>query len=116
MDRSWLVLFVAGLMEVVWATAMDYSEGFTIWYFDIVTIVFLAISMYLLERALRMGVPVGTGYAVWTGIGAIGTIAISVAGGHETLDLIRSVFVVMIIAGIAGLQVTSGSSEEETEK
>ena len=113
MDKAWIVLFVAGMMEVVWATAMDYSDGFTIWYFDILVIVFMAISMFLLERALKGGIPVGTGYAVWTGIGAIGTIAMSVAAGHETLTLLRTLFVVMIIAGIAGLQLTSKNKGSE---
>ena len=94
---------------------MDYSEGFTIWHFDIITVVFLAISMFLLERALKMGVPVGTGYAVWTGIGAVGTIAVSVAAGHETLTMLRTLFLVMIIAGIAGLQLTS-SPPDRTEE
>ena len=113
MDRAWTILFIAGIMEVIWATAMDYSEGFTIWYYDIITFLFLAISMFLLEKALKNGIPVGTGYAVWTGIGAVGTIVISVIGGHETLTLLRSLFVVMIVAGIAGLNLTSGSSESE---
>ena len=113
MDKAWIVLFIAGMMEIVWATAMDYSDGFTIWYFDILVIVFMAISMFLLERALKGGIPVGTGYAVWTGIGAIGTIAMSVAAGHETLTLLRTLFVVMIIAGIAGLQLTSENKGSE---
>ena len=113
MDRAWIVLFVAGIMEVIWATAMDYSEGFTVWYFDVMVLVFMAVSMIMLERALRGGIPVGTGYAVWTGIGAIGTIALSVAAGHETLTLLRTLFVVMIVAGIAGLQLTSASTKSE---
>ena len=113
MDKAWIILFAAGMMEVVWATAMDYSDGFTIWYFDILVIVFMAISMALLERALKSGIPVGTGYAVWTGIGAVGTIAISVTAGHETLTLLRTLFVVMIIAGIAGLQLTSTNKQSE---
>ena len=104
MDKTWIVLFVAGIMEVVWATAMDYSDGFTIWYFDILVLVFMAMSMFLLERALKGGIPVGTGYAVWTGIGAIGTIAISVAAGHETLTLLRTVFVMMPTHRIQGFR------------
>lgn len=113
MDRAWVVLFVAGIMEIVWATALDYSEGFSIWYYDIVVFIFLVISTVLLECALKGGVPVGTGYAVWTGIGAIGTITLSVAAGHETLTLLRTLFVVMIIAGISGLQLTSAAPKSE---
>lgn len=115
MDKGWLILFIAGINEIIWATAMDYSDGFRIWYYDIAVFIFLAISMYLLEKAISSGIPVGTGYAVWTGIGAIGTIVISVLGGHETLTALRALFVVMIIAGIAGLQVTAGSSEKSEE-
>ena len=113
MDKAWITLFVAGIMEVIWATSLDYSDGFTIWYFDILVVVFLVISTVLLAMALKGGVPVGTGYAVWTGIGAIGTIAVSVAAGHETLTLLRTLFVVMIIAGIAGLQLTSADTRSE---
>ncbi len=116
MDKAWITLFVAGIMEVVWATALDYSDGFTIWYFDIMVVVFLVISTVLLAMALKGGVPVGTGYAVWTGIGAIGTIVLSVAAGHETLTLLRTLFVVMIIAGIAGLQLTSANTVSEGSK
>lgn len=117
MDRAWIVLFAAGIMEIVWATALDYSDGFSIWYYDIAVFVFLVISTVMLERALKGGIPVGTGYAVWTGIGAIGTIVLSVAAGHETLTLLRTLFVVMIIAGIAGLQLTSaGPRSEESEE
>ena len=110
--NPWAVLFIAGLFEVVWAIAMDYSDGFTIWYYDIIVAVFLIGSTLLLAKALNMGIPVGTAYAVWTGIGAIGTITISVALGNETLTLLKTVFVMMIIAGIIGLQMTSGRSAE----
>ena len=103
----WFIIFIAGLCEVVWAIAMDYSDGFTVWYYDVTVAVFLIISMILLAKALNMGLPVGTAYAVWTGIGAVGTITISVILGNETLDALKTLFVVMIIAGIIGLQFTS---------
>lgn len=113
MERGWIIIFFAGIMEVVWATAMGYSDGFTVWYYDIITVVFLIISMYLLEKALRTGIPVGTAYAVWTGIGAVGTITISVALGNESLTVLRVVFVLLIIIGITGLQLTSGISQTD---
>ena len=109
--NPWMVLFIAGLFEIVWAVAMDYSDGFTVWYFDIVVAVFLIGSTVLLAKALNMGIPVGTAYAVWTGIGAVGTIVISVALGNESLSALKVLFVGMIIAGIIGLQITSKSSE-----
>ena len=111
-DNGWAVLFVAGLMEVVWAVAMGYSDGFTKIPFDIIVVVFLSLSIFLLSKALKMGIPVGTGYAVWTGIGAIGTITVSLITGAETATALKMVFVAMIIAGIIGLQLTSGESKE----
>ena len=110
--NPWAVLFIAGLFEVVWAVAMDYSDGFTIWYYDIIVAVFLIGSTLLLAKALNMGIPVGTAYAVWTGIGAVGTITVSVALGNETLTLLKTLFVMMIITGIIGLQMTSGHSSK----
>ena len=114
MDRGWIIILIAGLAEVVWAVAMGYSDGFTIWYYDVITVVFLIISTVLLERALRTGIPVGTAYAVWTGIGAVGTIIVSVALGNETITLLRVFFVILIIAGITGLQLTSGSGRTDS--
>lgn len=109
--NPWAVLFIAGLFEVAWAIAMDYSDGFTVWYFDVVVVIFLIGSMVLLAKALNMGIPIGTAYAVWTGIGAIGTITVSVALGNESLTALKALFVGMIIAGIIGLQITSKQSE-----
>ena len=109
--NPWMVLFIAGLFEVVWAIAMDYSDGFTVWYYDAIVAVFLVGSMVLLAKALNMGIPVGTAYAVWTGIGAIGTIAVSVSLGNESLTALKALFVGMIIAGIIGLQMSSKGSE-----
>ena len=114
MDRGWIIILIAGLAEVVWAVAMGYSDGFTIWYYDVITVVFLIISTVLLERALRTGIPVGTAYAVWTGIGAVGTIIVSVALGNETITLLRVFFVMLIIIGITGLQLTSGSGRTDS--
>ena len=113
MDKGWMMILIAGLAEVVWAVAMGYSDGFTVWYYDVITVVFLIISTVLLERALRTGIPVGTAYAVWTGIGAVGTIIVSVALGNETISALRVLFVVLIIAGIIGLQLTSGSGRTD---
>ena len=114
MDRGWIIIFFAGLMEVVWAVSIGYSDGFTIWYFDIVTVVFLILSTLLLGKALKTGIPVGTAYAVWTGIGAVGTIVVSVALGNETISALRVFFVALIIAGIIGLQLTSGNEETDS--
>jgi len=110
--NPWIVLFIAGLFEIVWAVAMDYSNGFTIWYYDIIVVLFLVGSTVLLAKALNLGIPVGTAYAVWTGIGAVGTITVSVALGNETLTILKTLFVMMIILGIVGLQVTSSKTND----
>ena len=105
--NPWIVLFIAGIFEIVWAVAMDYSDGFSIWYYDIIVAVFLIGSTVMLAKALNMGIPVGTAYAVWTGIGAIGTITVSVLLGNETISALKVLFVAMIIAVIVGLQLSS---------
>lgn len=114
--NAWIVIIIAGIFEVVWAIAMDYSDGFTVWYYDIIVVVFLIASTVLLARSLGMGLPVGTAYAVWTGIGAVGTITVSVILGNETLTVLRAFFVAMIIMGIAGLQITSKKSDGNDTK
>ena len=111
-QKGWAIIAAAGLMEIVWAVSMDCSDGFTIWYFDLITVAALAVSTYLLSRALRCGIPMGTAYAVWTGIGAVGTISVSVILGNETLTALKMLFVAMIIIGIVGLQLSSSESRE----
>lgn len=111
MDKGWVLILIGGIMEVIWAIAMDYSKGFTVWYFTVITIIFLIISTLLLAKALKTGLPVGTAYAVWTGIGAVGTITVSVILGNETLNALRVLFISMIIIGIVGLQMTSEKTE-----
>ena len=111
-NKGWVILFTAGLMEIVWAVCMGYSEGFRLIQYDILVIVFLALSMYLLAKALNCGIPVGTGYAVWTGIGSVGTMAVSLLTGVETATALKLLFIAMIIIGIVGLQLSSKSTEE----
>jgi quaternary ammonium compound-resistance protein SugE len=116
MDSRWITIVIAGIFEVVWAVAMDYSDGFRIWYYDVIVVVFLILSMVLLAKSLKSGLPVGTAYAVWTGIGAVGTLVVSTLLGNETMTVLKAVFLVMIIAGIIGLQVTSGTKDEPKEE
>lgn len=112
-SKAWIILIVAGFMETIWAVAMDYSEGFTKILYDVIVVVFLCISMVLLSKALSMGLPVGTAYAVWTGIGAVGTIVVSIILGNEMAEPLRLLFVGLIIFGIVGLQITSNEKKEE---
>lgn len=104
---AWFVLFFAGLFEVVWAMAMKYSQGFTRLIPSLVTVVGMAISVYLLAQASK-SLPIGTAYAVWTGIGAVGAVVLGILLLGEPRSLPRLFFVALIIIGIIGLRFTSG--------
>ena len=105
-SRGWCILLVAGLTEVVWATAMGLSDGFREWEWTLVTAVFLTISTWLLSKALDHGLLVGGAYATWVGIGALGTVAASSLIGMEHLSAESVLFVLMVAAGVIGLQAT----------
>ena len=106
MVLAWFYLLIAGLLEVAWATGMKYSEGFTRPLPTIGTLVAMIISFALLSLAMR-SLPLGTAYAVWTGIGAVGSVVFGIWLFHEPRDLLRLLFVGMILAGIIGLKFTS---------
>ncbi|HWR54065.1 MAG TPA: quaternary ammonium compound efflux SMR transporter SugE [Bryobacteraceae bacterium] len=99
----WIMLVVAGVFEVVWATGLKYTEGFTRPLPTILTLVSMAISMGLLGVAVRY-LPLGTAYAVWTGIGAAGTVALGIVLFGESAEPARIVCVALILTGIAGLK------------
>ncbi len=101
---EWLILFVAGLFETAWAIGMKYSQGFTKPWPSVFTIVCILISMGLLSYSLTK-LPVGTAYAVWTGIGAVGTAILGIILFGESRELIRLFFIFLIISGIVGLRV-----------
>jgi len=103
---AWIYLFIAGLFEVVWAIGLKYSHGFTKLVPSIVTLCGMIISFYLLALATKT-IPIGTGYAVWTGIGALGTVIFGIVFFHEPLTLLRVLFLFLIMIGILGLKVTS---------
>ncbi len=103
---AWVVLFVAGLLEVGWAIGLKYTEGFTKLWPSVATIGAMAVSFFLLSHALRT-IPVGTGYAVWTGIGAVGTVILGMVFLGEPRDVGRIFCLLLIIAGIVGLKVVS---------
>jgi quaternary ammonium compound-resistance protein SugE len=107
---AWVLLAVAGLLEVVWAIALKESEGFTRLWPGAVTAVALAGSMVLLALAMQR-IPVGTAYPVWVGIGALGTAVVGVLRFGEPLTAARGVFLVMLVASIIGLKLTSGRTE-----
>jgi quaternary ammonium compound-resistance protein SugE len=103
---AWFYLIIAGLFETAWAVALKYSEGFTKLWPSVVTIIAMAISIYLLAISLKT-LPLGTAYTVWTGIGAIGTVIYGIMVFGESKDLLKMLFVIMIIGGIVGLRITS---------
>ena len=103
---AWVVLFIAGLLEIGWAIGLKYTQGFTQFWPSTATIGAMAVSFLLLSQALKT-IPVGTGYAVWTGIGAVGTVLIGMAFLGESRDVARIVCLLLIITGIIGLKVVS---------
>jgi len=102
---AWLILFVAGLFEVVWAIGLKYTEGFTRPLASTITIAAMVASVVLLGWAMKT-LPVGTAYAVWTGIGAVGTVALGIVLFNEPATAARLLCVAMIVGGIVGLKLT----------
>ena len=103
---AWFILIVAGLFEVGWAIGLKYTEGFTKLWPTAWTIASMLLSMSLLGIALKT-LPVGTAYAVWVGIGAVGTVLLGVTLLHEPVNAARIVSVALIIAGIVGLKLAT---------
>ncbi|HKO87938.1 MAG TPA: quaternary ammonium compound efflux SMR transporter SugE [Burkholderiales bacterium] len=102
----WFYLFVAGLLEIVWAIGLKYTVGFTRLIPSVITIAAMILSVVLLGLALK-NIPVGTGYAIWTGIGAAGTAVLGMWLFHEPATAVRFACIGLIVAGIAGLKFLS---------
>lgn len=103
---AWVVLFVAGLMEVAWAVGLKYTAGFTRLWPSLGTIAALAVSMALLGLSLRT-LPLGTAYAIWTGIGTVGTAVLGVILFREPATAARLVCIALIVTGIVGLKLVT---------
>lgn len=103
---DWIVLVIAGLFEVAWATGLKYTEGFTRLWPSAWTVAAMTVSLLLLAQALKT-LPIGTAYAVWTGIGAVGTAAMGIILFGESRDAMRLACIAVIVAGIAGLRLSS---------
>ncbi|MFD1684985.1 DMT family transporter [Halobellus litoreus] len=104
---SWYLLLLAGLFEIGWAIGLEYSEGFSKPVPTLATGIAIVASMVLLARAVE-DLPIGTAYAVWTGIGAVGTASLGVVLFDEPASLLRVAFIGLIVVGITGLHVVSG--------
>lgn len=105
---SWFILFLAGVAEVTWAVALKYADGFRNLVPSIITVAGYIASLILLSAALK-NLNLGTAYAVWTGIGIIGTTVLGVFLFQEKISLIQVIFIIMIIIGIVGLNLTSSN-------
>lgn len=103
---AWTVLVVAGVFEVVWAIGLKYTDGFTRPWPSVVTVAAMIASVVLLAWAMKT-LPVGTAYAVWTGIGAVGTVILGIALFGEAATLARLACVGLIVAGIVGLKLVT---------
>ncbi|WP_157015188.1 quaternary ammonium compound efflux SMR transporter SugE [Mesorhizobium xinjiangense] len=103
---AWIVLVAAGLFEIGWAIGLKYTEGFTRLWPSIGTVASMTVSFGLLGLALRT-LPLGTAYAVWTGIGTIGTVTLGILLFQESADIVRIACIGLIVAGIAGLKLVA---------
>ena len=103
---AWLLLVVAGLLEVTWLLAMKYSQGFTKLWPTVTVFTVGLLSFYLLSLSLRV-IPVGTAYVVWTGIGAVGGAALGILVFGEPATAWRLISIALVVAGIVGLKLTT---------
>lgn len=103
---AWLILVLAGLFEVVWAVGLKYTEGFSRLWPTVGTLAAMACSLGLLELALR-SLPLGTAYAVWTGVGTLGTVILGIWLFGEAAEPLRLICIGLIVAGIIGLKLVT---------
>lgn len=109
---AWFYLIAAGLSEIVWAITIKESHGFTVLLPSIVTVVFLIISFYLFSKTLRE-MPVGTAYAIFTGIGAAGAVVAGILLYHESLSFGKLFFLTVLLVGMVGLKLSDAGEETE---
>lgn len=105
---NWLCLILAGLFEIGWAIGLKYTQGFTQFWPSVATLMSMLVSLLLLGIALKT-LPLATAYAIWVGIGATGTAILGAWLLHEPLNSAQVLSLLLIVAGIAGLKISSGS-------
>lgn len=108
MRMDWVYLLIAAFFEMGWAIGLKYTEGFTRLWPSVFTILGTIASFFFLSLAVR-NLPIGTAYAVWTGIGTVGTVLFGIFILGEPRDLVRILCIMLIVAGIVGLKLTSGN-------
>lgn len=104
--NPWVWLAIAGLGEVAWVVLLKYADGFTRLWFSAATLGSMAVSFFCMSQSLR-SLPMGTVYAAWTGIGAVGAVVWGIAFEGESAAMVRIACVVLILAGVAGLKLSS---------
>ena len=104
--NSWIYLIIAGIFEMAWVLALKFSENFTKLIFSVLTIIFMILSLLFLSFSFKT-IPMGTAYACWTAIGAVGVIIFGIFFLGESANLLRIFFIGLVIAGIIGLKVTT---------
>ena len=105
---AWVYVFVAGFFEVVWVIGIKYADGFTRLWPSVGTVVAMSVSMVCLSLGVR-AIPIGTAYAVWTGIGAAGAAIVGMILFNEPRDVARLLFIVLIVSGVVGLKLSTPS-------
>lgn len=103
---AWICLILAGVFEVFWSTCLKFSNGFHVLKFSLLTIAGMVFSFLLLAQATKH-LPLGTAYAIWTGIGALGAVTVGIVLFKEPLTLPRICFILLLLVGIVGLKFTS---------
>lgn len=103
---AWLYLLLAGIFEIIWATSLKYTCGFTKLTPSVITILTMTLSVYFLSIAVK-SIPIGTAYVIWTGIGAIGVVITGILLFNESVNIVRILCIFLIIAGIVGLKLSS---------
>ncbi len=103
---AWIILLIAGAFEIGWAIGLKYTDGFTRFWPSVATAIGMILSFVLLGQALK-SIPIGTAYAVWTGIGAVGTALIGMFCFGESREVLRLVCIGLIVAGVVGLKLVA---------
>lgn len=109
---EWMYLIGGGIAEIIWALGLKESHGFTEWGWSAITVLFLTISFYLFAKALRL-VPIGTAYAVFTGIGSAGSAIVGILFLNESVSFLKIAALVLLVVGILGLKLIDGKKDGE---
>lgn len=112
---AWIFLILAGLSEIVWAYGLKMTNGFTDLQWSLITIAFMVVSFFLFAKSMKE-IPIGTAYAVFTGIGAVGTAIIGITLLGEKISVMKIISLLILIGGIVGLKLVDRTNKEEEDK